>query len=113
MIAGITYTIMRKKKGVQIMYDILMNLLYNGLDKQMELCKVEMAYATTTDEVLKLTIKYAKLLALKNEERKNSITWKDGFNAVVNFVGMAAVLNFEQTNIITSKVWGMVSSKFK
>lgn len=95
------------------MYDILMNLLYNGLDKQMELCKVEMAYATTTDEVLKLTIKYAKLLALKNEERKNSITWKDGFNAVVNFVGMAAVLNFEQTNIITSKVWSMVSSKFK
>ena len=95
------------------MYDILMNLLYEGLDKQMQLCKVEMAYATTTDEVLKLTIKYAKLLALKNEERKYSITWDKAFQAVVSFVGIAAVLNFEQTNIITSKVWGMVSSKFK
>ena len=95
------------------MYDILMNLLYDGLDKQMELCKVEMAYAITTDEVLKLTIKYAKLLALKNEERKYSITWDKAFQAVVSFVGMAAVLNFEQTNIITSKVWSMVSSRFK
>lgn len=95
------------------MYDILMNLLYDGLDKQMELCKVETAYATTTDEILKLTIKYAKLLALKNEERKYSITWDKAFQAVVSFIGMAAVLNFEQTNIITSKVWNMVSSRFK
>lgn len=94
------------------MHDILMSIAFDGLDRQIEELKIQMALSTDSNEVQDLNLKLAKLISVKNEQNKNKIKPETIFNAVVNTVGIAAVLKFEEINIISSKLWGMVSGRF-
>lgn len=94
------------------MHDILMSIAFDGLDRQIEELKIQMALSNDVNEVQDLNLKLAKLMAVRNEQNKNKIKPETIFNAVVNTVGIVAVLKFEEFNIISSKLWGMVSGRF-
>lgn len=91
---------------------LLMVICYDGLDAKIEEYQVKIGLAETDEEVMDLSLKLAKLIAIKNERDKNTIKPETILKTIVDVVGMAGVLQFEQMNIITSKLWGAVSSKF-
>lgn len=91
---------------------LLMVICYDGLDAKIEEYQVKIGLAETDEEVMDLSLKLAKLIAIKNERDKNNIKPETILKTIVDVVGMAGVLQFEQMNIITSKLWGVVSSKF-
>jgi hypothetical protein len=74
--------------------------------------QVKIGLAQTDEEVMDLSLKFAKLIAIKNERDKNKIKPETILKTIVDVIGMAGVLQFEQMNIITSKLWGVVSGKF-
>lgn len=94
------------------MNKLLMAICYDGLDVKIEEYQVKIGLAETDEEVMDLSLKLAKLIAIKNERDKNKIKPETILKTIVDVVGMAGVLQFEQMNIITSKLWGVVSSKF-
>lgn len=89
-----------------------MAICYDGLDVKIEEYQVKIGLAETDEEVMDLSLKLAKLIAIKNERDKNKIKPETILKTIVDVVGIAGVLQFEQMNIITSKLWGVVSSKF-
>lgn len=91
---------------------LLMAICYDGLDMKIEEYQVKIGLAETDEEAMDLSLKLAKLIAIKNERDKNKIKPETILKTIVDVVGMAGVLQFEQMNIITSKLWGVVSSKF-
>lgn len=91
---------------------LLMAICYDGLDMKIEEYQVKIGLAETDEEVMDLSLKLAKLIAIKNERDKNKIKPETILKTIVDVIGMAGVLQFEQMNIITSKLWGVVSSKF-
>lgn len=94
------------------MNKLLMVICYDGLDAKIEEYQVKIGLAETDEEVMDLSLKLAKLIAIKNERDKNKIKPETILKTIVDVVGMAGVLQFEQMNIITSKLWGVVSGKF-
>lgn len=94
------------------MNKLLMAICFDGLDVKIEEYQVKIGLAETDEEVMDLSLKLAKLIAIKNERDKNKIKPETILKTIVDVVGMAGVLQFEQMNIITSKLWGVVSSKF-
>lgn len=91
---------------------LLMAICFDGLDMKIEEYQVNIGLAQTDEEVMDLSLKLAKLIAIKNERDKNKIKPETILKTIVDVIGMAGVLQFEQMNIITSKLWGVVSSKF-
>lgn len=91
---------------------LLMAICFDGLDMKIEEYQVKIGLAQTDEEVMDLSLKLAKLIAIKNERDKNKIKPETILKTIVDVIGMAGVLQFEQMNIITSKLWGVVSSKF-
>lgn len=89
-----------------------MAICYDGLDMKIEEYQVKIGLAETDEEVMDLSLKLAKLIAIKNERDKNKIKPETILKTIVDVIGMAGILQFEQMNIITSKLWGVVSSKF-
>ena len=89
-----------------------MVICYDGLDAKIEEYQVRIGIAESDEEVMDLSLKLAKLIAIKNERDKNKIKPETILKTIVDVIGMAGVLQFEQMNIITSKLWGVVSSKF-
>lgn len=94
------------------MNKLLMVICYDGLDAKIEEYQVRIGIAESDEEVMDLSLKLAKLIAIKNERDKNKIKPETILKTIVDVIGMAGVLQFEQMNIITSKLWGVVSSKF-
>ena len=94
------------------MNKLLMAICYDGLDMKIEDYQIQIGLAQTDEEVMDLSLKLAKLIAIKNERDKYKIKPETILKTIVDVVGMAGVLQFEQMNIITSKLWGAVSSKF-
>ena len=94
------------------MNKLLMAICYDGLDAKIEEYQVKIGLAQTDEEVMDLSLKLAKLIAIKNERDKNKIKPETILKTIVDVIGMAGVLQFEQMNIITSKLWGVVSGKF-
>lgn len=94
------------------MNKLLMAICFDGLDVKIEEYQVKIGLAESDEEVMDLSLKLAKLIAIKNERDKNKIKPETILKTIVDVVGMAGVLQFEQMNIITSKLWGVVSSKF-
>lgn len=91
---------------------LLMAICYDGLDMKIEEYQIKIGLAETDEEVMDLSLKLAKLIAIKNERDKNKIKPETILKTIVDVIGMAGILQFEQMNIITSKLWGVVSSKF-
>lgn len=91
---------------------LLMTICFDGLDMKIEEYQVKIGLAQTDEEVMDLSLKLAKLIAIKNERDKNKIKPETILKTIVDVIGMAGVLQFEQMNIITSKLWGVVSGKF-
>ena len=89
-----------------------MAICFDGLDMKIEEYQVKISLAKTDEEVMDLSLKLAKLIAIRNERDKNKIKPEFIVKTIVDVIGMAAVLQFEQMNIITSKLWGVVSGKF-
>lgn len=89
-----------------------MAICFDGLDMKIEEYQVKIGLAQTDEEVMDLSLKLAKLIAIKNERDKNKIKPETILKTIVDVIGMAGVLQFEQMNIITSKLWGVVSGKF-
>lgn len=89
-----------------------MAICFDGLDMKIEEYQVKICLAQTDEEVMDLSLKLAKLIAIKNERDKNKIKPETILKTIVDVIGMAGVLQFEQMNIITSKLWGVVSGKF-
>ena len=94
------------------MNKLLMVICYDGLDAKIEEYQVRLGIAESDEEVMDLSLKLAKLIAIKNERDRNKIKPETVLKTIVDVIGMAGVLQFEQMNIITSKLWGVVSSKF-
>lgn len=94
------------------MRKIMMAILYDGLDMQIEEIKIQMALSEDNAEIMDLNLKLAKLVAVRNEQQKYKVKPEQLFQALVNILGLAAVLNFEQFNIISSKMWAIVSNRF-
>jgi len=94
------------------MNKLLMVICYDGLDAKIEEYQVRIGIAESDEEVMDLSLKLAKLIAIRNERDKNKIKPETILKTIVDVIGMAGVLQFEQMNIITSKLWGVVSSKF-
>ena len=94
------------------MRKIMMAILYDGLDMQIEEIKIQMALSEDNAEIMDLNLKLAKLVAVRNEQQKYKVKPEQLFQALVNILGLAAVLNFEQFNIISSKMWPIVSNRF-
>lgn len=94
------------------MNKLLMAICFDGLDVKIEEYQVKIGLAESDEEVMDLSLKLAKLIAIKNERDKNKIKPETILKTIIDVVGMAGVLQFEQMNIITSKLWGVVSSKF-
>ena len=92
------------------MRKIMMAILYDGLDMQIEEIKIQMALSEDNAEIMDLNLKLAKLVAVRNEQQKYKVKPEQLFQALVNILGLAAVLNFEQFNIISSKMWSIVSN---
>lgn len=91
---------------------LLMAICFDGLDMKIEEYQVKIGLAQTDEEVMDLSLKLAKLIAIKNERDKNKIKPETILKTIVDVIGMAGILQFEQMNIITSKLWGVVSGKF-
>lgn len=91
---------------------LLMAICFDGLDMKIEEYQVKIGLAQTDEEVMDLSLKLAKLIAIKNERDRNKIKPETILKTIVDVIGMAGVLQFEQMNIITSKLWGVVSGKF-
>lgn len=91
---------------------LLMAICFDGLDKKIEEYQVRIGLTETDEEVMDLSLKLAKLIAIKNERDRNKIKPETILKTVVDVIGMAGILEFEKMNIITSKLWGVVSSKF-
>lgn len=89
-----------------------MAICFDGLDTKIEEYQVKIGLTQTDEEVMDLSLKLAKLIAIKNERDKNKIKPETILKTIVDVIGMAGVLQFEQMNIITSKLWGVVSGKF-
>lgn len=89
-----------------------MAICFDGLDMKIEELQVELALAETKEEIMDINLKLAKLIAVRNERDKNKIKPEIILKVVVDTVGLAGVLYYEQLNVITSKMWGIVSSKF-
>ena len=89
-----------------------MAIFFDGLDKKIEEYQVRIGLAETDEEVMDLSLKLAKLIAIRNERDKNKIKPETILKTIVDVIGMAGILEFEKMNIITSKLWGVVSSKF-
>lgn len=94
------------------MNKLLMVICYDGLDAKIEEYQVRIGIAESDEEVMDLSLKLAKLIAIKNERDRNKIKPETVLKTIVDVIGMAGVLEFEKMNIITSKLWGVVSSKF-
>lgn len=94
------------------MNKLLMVICYDGLDAKIEEYQVRIGIAESDEEVMDLSLKLAKLIAIQNERDRNKIKPETVLKIIVDVIGMAGVLQFEQMNIITSKLWGVVSSKF-
>lgn len=94
------------------MNKLLMVICYDGLDAKIEEYQVRIGIAESDEEVMDLSLKLAKLIAIKNERDRNKIKPETVLKTIVDVIGMAGVLQFEKMNIITSKLWGVVSSKF-
>lgn len=95
------------------MRDILMAVLYDGVDINMEDLKIELALTESTDRKKEIIKELYLLEELKGKQRQNSINSSDIFKAAVSVGSLMAVLKYEETNIITTKIWGFVTGMFK
>lgn len=95
------------------MNKILRNLLFDGVDGYIEELKVELA--TTEDSLRKQEIvkELYNLEGLKNAQRVHKIRGADILKAGVGILTVVAVLKHEETNIITSKIWGFATGLLK
>lgn len=94
------------------MREIMMAICFDGLDMQIEELQTKLALAETDTEVMDINLKLAKLVAVRNERDKNKIKPETILRSMIDICGMAGVLYFERMNIITSKLWGVVSKRF-
>lgn len=103
----------RKWKGEFYMNKILRNLLFDGVDGYIEELKVELA--TTKDSSRKQDIikELYNLEELKNKQKVHKIKGADILKASVGVLTVIAVLKHEETNIITSKIWGFATGLLK
>ena len=95
------------------MNKILRNLLFDGVDGYIEELKVELA--TTEDHSRKHEIikELYNLEELKNKQKVHKIKGSDLLKAGVGVLSVVAVLKHEETNIITSKIWGFATGLLK
>ncbi|MBF1187603.1 MAG: hypothetical protein HXM02_06000 [[Eubacterium] sulci] len=84
-------------------------IAFDSLTGEMEKVKVELALAEDEEAAKVLETRLARLIALKNEEIKFKVKPIDIFNTVTAGVAGIAVLSYEQTGIITSKLWNMTA----
>lgn len=94
------------------MREIMMAICFDGLNMQIEELQTKIALAETEAEIMNLNLKLAKLVAVRNERDKNKLKPETILRAIIDVTGMAGVLYFERMNIITSKLWGVVSKRF-
>lgn len=90
----------------------MMAICFDGLDMKIEELQVELALAETYAEAMDINLKLAKLIAVRNERDKHKIKPETILKVVVDTVGLAGVLYYEQLNIITSKMWNIMAGKF-
>lgn len=84
-------------------------IAFDSLTGEIEKTKVELALAEDEEVVKALEARLARLIALKNEEIKHKVKPIDIFNTITAGVAGIAVLSYEQTGIITSKLWNMTA----
>lgn len=92
---------------------ILMALLFDGLDGEIERLKVQMAMEKDSDKKREIANDIYRLEKVKNEQRTFKIKPADLLKAGVSIAGLILVLKHEETNVITSKMWGIVGGYFK
>lgn len=80
-------------------------IAFDSLTGEIEKVKVELALAEDEEAAKVLETRLARLIALKNEEIKHKVKPIDIFNTITAGVAGIAVLSYEQTGIITSKLW--------
>lgn len=84
-------------------------IAFDSLTGEIEKVKVELALAEDEESAKVLETRLARLIALKNEEIKHKVKPIDIFNTITAGVAGIAVLSYEQTGIITSKLWNMTA----
>ena len=84
-------------------------IAFDSLTGEIEKTKVELALAEDEEAAKALETRLARLIALKNEEIKHKVKPIDIFNTITAGVAGIAVLSYEQTGIITSKLWNMTA----
>ena len=94
------------------MNKLLLLTFNDGLDATIEELKIELALTTDRQKRLELMQDLYRFEELKNKRDLNRIKPVDILKALGGFAGLLIVLRYEQTNIITSKLWGKVSKWF-
>jgi len=84
-------------------------IAFDSLTGEIEKTKVELALAEDEEAAKALETRLARLIAIKNEEIKHKVKPIDIFNTITAGVAGIAVLSYEQTGIITSKLWNMTA----
>lgn len=103
---------MKKDNLFEDFNKVLNALLYDPLDGEIEMLKIDLATANSPEEIKQLQTDLAKAIALRNEELKHKVKPIDVFKSVVNAGGLILTLGFEHTGLIASKVWGITSKAF-
>lgn len=95
------------------MNKILRNLLFDGLDGHIEELKVELATTEDSSRKQEIVKELYNLEELKNKQKVHKIKGADLLKAGVGVLTVVAVLKHEETNIITSKIWGFATGLLK
>ena len=95
------------------MNKILRNLLFDGVDGYIEELKVELATTEDSSRKQEIIKELYNLEELKNKQKVHKIKGSDILKAGVGVLTVVAVLKHEETNIITSKIWGFATGLLK
>ena len=95
------------------MNKILRNLLFDGVDGYIEELKVELSTTKDSSRKQEIVKELYNLEELKNKQKVHKVKGADLLKAGVGVLTVVAVLKHEETNIITSKVWGFATGLLK
>lgn len=95
------------------MNKILRNLLFDGVDGYIEELNLELATTEDSSRKQEIVKELYNLEGLKNAQRVHKIRGADILKAGVGILTVVAVLKHEETNIITSKIWGFATGLLK
>ena len=95
------------------MNKILRNLLFDGVDGYIEELKVELATTEDSSRKQEIVKELYNLEELKNKQKVHTVKGVDLLKAGVGVLTVVAVLKHEDTNIITSKIWGFATGLLK